>query len=105
MPTLFFIHFRLDKQKKMIENLGFLTHFAIIIWITSPVLSPLATAGGWQRTVLDYRLVAMPPKTGFMEYIRIAKIRQVVFFDATVLSRSKQSLKPTALFDLGSICF
>ena len=31
-------------------------------WFSSPVLSPLATVGGWQRTVLGYRLVAVPPE-------------------------------------------
>ena len=36
-------------------------------------LYPLATVGGWQRTALGYRLVAMPPQTGFVECIRYAK--------------------------------
>ena len=50
-----------------------------------PVRQPLATVEGWQRTAMDYRLVAMPPQTGFVECIRWAKIRQVAFWrDGTV---------------------
>ena len=36
---------------------------ALSAWIyQSPVLFPLATVVGWQRTALGYRLVAMPPE-------------------------------------------
>ena len=32
---------------------------------SSSLFYPPTTVGGWQRTVSGYRLVAMPPKTGF----------------------------------------
>ena len=40
----------------------------------SPAFFPLATVGGWQRTALDYRLVAMPPKLVIRVYQKKKKI-------------------------------
>lgn len=42
--------------------------------------------GGWQRTVLSYRLIAMPPKTGYVKYISFAKNWQAVFFNYLALT-------------------
>ena len=49
----------------------------------SPVSSPLSTCYGGRvaENGVGYRLVAMPPKTGFIECIRLAQIRQVAFLN------------------------
>ena len=65
------------------------SHYSYFIRCSQfPVFSPLTTVDGWQRTVLGYRLVVMPPKTGFIECIRFAKIRQVFFWTIALTSRS-----------------
>ena len=68
-----------------LQNLNSL--IALFPWICqSLVLYPPATVGGWQRTALGYRLVAMLPKTGFKEYITKTRKLQITTFLPNILS-------------------